>query len=129
MIKILAAFEALPNFRGMSEASSADIDAAEEELGLAFSEDYKGYLKAFSLVSANGHELTGLCESERLNVVSVTQKERERLDGVDPSWYVVERIGVDGAIAWQAHDGSVYRTTPHSSGVKVCDTLFDYMSR
>ena len=113
----------------MEGAEASEIEAAEARLGVIFSEDFRQYLQAYALASANGHELTGLCKSDRLNVVKVTEAEREHCEGVDPSWYVIERIGVDGALAWQGPDGSIYRATSRSGGVKVCGSLMEYMTR
>lgn len=129
MVKIAEELSKLPNFHGMGGAEASEIEAAEAGLGVVFSEDYRQYLQAYALASANGHELTGLCKSDRLDVVKVTETERERCEGVDPSWYVIERIGIDGALAWQAPDGSIYRTTSRTGSVKVCGSLLEYMAR
>ena len=129
MIQIAEELSTLPNFHGMEGAEAAEIDAAETRLGVVFSEDFRQYLQTYALASANGHELTGLCKSDRLNVVKVTEAERKHCEGIEPSWYVIERIGIDGALAWQATDGSIYKATSRSGGVKVCGSLLEYMAR
>lgn len=115
------------DFRGMNGVAIGEIEEAEAKLGLAFADDYRSYLMEFGLASANGHELTGLCDSSRLNVVEVTKEERLRHD-IDPSWYVIERIGIDGALAWQSSDGSIYETALHGGCFKACSSLVEYLA-
>lgn len=127
MNKISNELKGFANFRGMKGVAAGEIEEAESQLGLAFADDYRSYLMEFGLASANGHELTGLCDSSRLNVVEVTKEERKRHD-VDPSWYVVERIGVDGALAWQSPDGSIYKSILHGGYFKDCSSLVEYLA-
>ena len=129
MDKIAEELSKLPYFHGMRGAEASEIEAAEARLGVVFSDDFRQYLQTYALASANGHELTGLCKSDRLNVIEVTEAERDHYEGVDPSWYVIERIGIDGALAWQASDGSIYIATARSGGVKVCESLLEDMVR
>ena len=128
MAQIDKELKKLADFHGMDGAETSEIKDAEKQLDTNFAADFSAYLQAFALASANGHELTGLCKSGRLNVVKVTETERERHKDIDPSWYVIERIGIDGALAWQAPDGSIYETTPHSDSVKLCDSLLEYVA-
>ena len=56
------------------------IQQAEKELKVSFSEEYKEYLAEYGVAIFNGHELTGLCDGKRLDVVRITCKEREISD-------------------------------------------------
>lgn len=119
----------LPHFRCLGAAASDAIAEAEAELGLSFAKDYRSYLEACSFASVNGHEFTGICKSPRLDVVNVTRKEREKWPDIDPRWYVLERTGMDGVVAWQSADGVVYLSIPESGYVVACDSLVEYARR
>lgn len=129
MSEIYQSLSGLPHFRCMGEADVKEIELAESELGLAFAKDFKEYLGTCSFASMNGHEFTGICRSPRLNVVSVTLKERETNPDINPTWYVVEKTGMDGAIAWQDQDGAIYLVAPDSVCTKVSNSLIEYASR
>ncbi len=130
MTDVCSELKNLPDFRGLDGASAMDIEAAQAELGLAFAQDYKDYLQAYSIASANGHELTGLCNFARLNVIKVTLKERGLQPAADASWYVIEKIGVDGAVAWQDSKGQVFITTPLCPTVtRAADSLLEYLGQ
>ena len=117
----------MQGFVSFSGAEQNAIYAAEHELGLLFANDYKEYLHAFGAVSYKGHELTGVCKSNALNVVNVTQKEKEFTD-VPDSWYVVEQAHIDGIVFWQTQQGTIYMTKPGAGAQKVCDSLIEYVS-
>lgn len=129
MSDVYQSLSGLPHFRCLGTADSGVITEAEVKLGLSFAKDYKSYLEACSLASVNGHELTGICKSPRLDVVSVTGAERENWPGIDSAWYVVERTGMDGVVAWQGADGAIYLSIPGTGCMKICDSLIEYVRR
>lgn len=129
MSSVCQSFSELPNFRCLGAADSGAIDEAEAKLGLSFAKEYRNYLKACSFASVNGHELTGICGSPRLDVVGVTRTERGNWPDINPTWYVLERMGVDGIVAWQDADGVVYYSVPGSGCMAVCDSLLEYVKR
>lgn len=94
--------------KGSSPSAISDI---ENELGLRFAEDYKQYLLVYGIVAFDGIELTGITPVQRLNVRSVTEKNRE-LCSVPENFYVLEEAGIDGIVIWQDSNGSVYKTFP-----------------
>lgn len=115
--------------RAGGSASEEKIGAAEETLGLKFATDYKEYLRSFGFISYEGHELTGISESQRLNVVSVTQEAREIYININPELYVIEDTGYEGILILQNQKGEVFQIEPHSDPQKVCDSLADYIAR
>ena len=129
MSSVYQSLSALPNFRCLGAADSGVIAEAEAKLGLSFAKEYRSYLEACSLASVNGHELTGICKSPRLDVVGATRRERENCPDIDPTWYVLERTGVDGIVAWQGADGVVYFSIPGSGCMVACDSLLEYVKR
>lgn len=130
MADIRSELESLPDFRGMDGTGTAEIDASQAELGLSFAPDYRNYLESCSIASVNGHELTGICDFPRLNVQKVTIEERALQTAADASWYVIERVGIDGAVAWQDSKGQVFITTQACpTGAKVANSLLEYLSQ
>ena len=75
-----SSIDVLASLRGFVQlggVTSEDIAAAENELCVVFAEEYSEYLATYGVVSCNGHELTGICQSPRLNVVEATKAERD----------------------------------------------------
>lgn len=107
-------------------ATNEVINDAEKVLNVVFNTEYRAYLAKYGVVAVNGHELTGICSSKRLNVVNVTRVEREDKD-VPVGWYVVEQLNIDGIVVWQAEDGVIYQTAPSSKAMKLCDSLAEYI--
>lgn len=76
-LKTMSDFVCMP-----SGAKESDIEIAQAELGTKFSEEYISYVQEFGSASADGHDLTGVVQSERLNVVNATERFREKNDGI-----------------------------------------------
>jgi len=117
----------LPDFFGLSGASEEQIVCAENELQTHFAPDYREYLAAYGIASANGHELTGLCSSRRLNVVEVTKTMAAQYSGVPSDWYIIEQANIDGIVIWQSPDASVYQTQIGTDAVLICKGLLEYI--
>lgn len=114
------------SFYALNGASDKDILNAESTLGLQFAQDYREYVAAFGAASFAGHELTGICKSDRLNVVPVTLEERNNT-AVPSDWYVLEQANIDGIVLWQDRSGTIYQTTPHIKPRKLCRSLAEYI--
>lgn len=117
----------LDGFCSLSPATPEQIDAAQEALGLAFSDEYRAYLLAYGSACVGGHELTGLCDSKRLSVVAVTQDWREADPEVPADWYVVEELGVDDYVAWQDAAGKVFLKRPGTRATLAAPSLLAYL--
>ncbi len=126
IIEVLSKLEDFAFVKGVSEN---DIAKAEENLGVQFAPDYKQYLAEYGLASADGHELTGIVKSPRLNVVDVTIKLRKKFKNVPVDAYVLEKVGIDKLVIFQTSDGSVYKATPESQFIKVADSLSEYLEK
>lgn len=114
-------------FRMLSGVSEGTIKAAEEKLGLRFSEEYKDYLRSCGVAMADGHEFLGLGSSNRLDVVANTLEEREANPGIPANLYVVEQADIDCIVVWQSFSGEVYQSMPGILPVKLCDSLLEYI--
>lgn len=126
VIKILKNKEDYIGSDGRSEES---ILCAEKELGISFACDYREYLTKIGLACYDGHELTGITDLERLDVVSVTQKNRKDFMENMTWCYVIEEAYIDDIVIWQSSDGTVYETTPNSEPRKISDSFAEYISK
>lgn len=107
-------------------SEKAVIEEAETTLSLSFSSEFKTYLVELGVAAVNGHELTGISESKRLNVAIVTLREKDFND-VPDDFYVVEEAGIDGIVIWQNSSGEVFATQPGSEIAKLNDSLLEYI--
>ena len=95
---------------------------------MKFAKEYADYLQKYGVASFFGHELTGICSSNRLNVVDVTIEERQYTQGISQQLYVVEVTNFDDVVVWQDATGVIYRTAPGEKTEKVAASLAEYYS-
>ena len=100
---------------------------AEKELQLNFSDEYKIYLLNFGLIAYDGHELTGITKTERLNVVNVTRDEWNFSPEISHNLYVIEQTHIDNLVIWQNEKGEIFRTFSGEGLEKICDSLSEYI--
>ena len=115
-------------FRKRTPVSLNEVTDAELTLDLKFADEYREYLTAFGIASANGHEFTGLGTSPRLDVVAVTQRLWEMNPSVPRSLYVVEELNIDDMVAWQSATGEVFLTVGQAQPVKTAESLSQYVA-
>lgn len=127
MKTISDAIKSKPNLYFGKKANETDINVAEKELDLFFSNDYKEYLLQYGLISYDNHELTGLCSSQRLNVVYATKEERKNNPHIPIDYYVIEQTNIDGIVIWQSSNGEVFQTYPNSNPEKIANSLSEYI--
>ncbi|NLE68607.1 MAG: SMI1/KNR4 family protein [Clostridiales bacterium] len=127
MADMLSILRNKPGFVSLTGASEDAIQRAESELGLAFSKDYRVYLSTYGAVAYEGHELTGISKSPRLDVVHVTLEERQQYPNNPENWYVLEQLHIDDVSIWQASTGEVYQVMPGETPLKICDSLVEYI--
>lgn len=120
--------ERLDNLVYLKPATLEQINNAEKELGLQFSDEYKQYLSKYGVISAYGIELTGIIESPRLNVVEVTKNERD-LRVIPSDMYVVENVGIEGIVLLQNNLGEIYELSENNSIKKIYNSLFEYIEK
>ena len=113
--------------KGMAK-SSEEISRAETVLNLHFAPEYREYLSACGVASADGHEFTGICASPRLNVINVTQEEKAETPDIPADWYVVEQAHIDGIVIWQSATGEIYQTRPGAKPFRLCSSLAEYIN-
>lgn len=67
-----------PDLFFLKGATDEEILQAEKSLGLEFDAEFRKYISVYGVASFNGHELTGICKSRRLNVVDATIEAKEK---------------------------------------------------
>jgi hypothetical protein len=107
--------------------SPEDIEVVEKKLALQFSDEYRQILLEFGVVSFNGHEINGISNAIRLDVVINTKEEKERTDDIPADFYLIEDTHIDGILIWQDSDGFIYETGPNQKPRQVFDSLGEYL--
>lgn len=88
--------------------SQDEINNAENQLNLHFTEEYKNYLSNYGAISFGAHEITGLGVSGYLNVVTATEKERSLGEKFPKDCILIENNGIDGLLTIMDVNGIVY---------------------
>lgn len=127
MSELIKAIRSNPSFYAEKGASATQIDQAEMDLGLEFALDFKECLREFGALSVGSHELTGFSSDPNLNIVEVTQMNRQK-HSVAKNLYVIEETHVDGIVIWQDAEGTVYESTPYSFAKEIANSLAEYLS-
>ena len=128
MNDIIKTLKYASDFIGGTGRTEAEIESAEKELGINFAPDYKTYLKEIGLACFDGHELTGICQDPRLDVVHVTNQNREKNPELR-SCYVVEEANIDGIVIWQDFLGKIYMTEGNLEPKLIADSLAAYIQK
>ncbi|WP_288886510.1 SMI1/KNR4 family protein [uncultured Eubacterium sp.] len=103
------------------------IKNAEVSLGVKFAKDYINYLEKFGRVTFGSHEITGLYDGKRLDVVKVTLEEKDMYDEEITDMYVVEMLNIDGICIWQNSKGEVFQMAPHISKELIANSFEEYI--
>jgi len=127
MSTIINVIQSFSDLLFATSVAETEVLGAEERLGLRFSPEYTEYVMEFGAAMGHGHELTGVLNSERLNVVSATIREREINVQIPKNLYVIENPGINGIIIWQDAEGKVYETSPHSAPKVIAGSLAEYL--
>ena len=128
MEDIIKTLKDAPDFIGGTGRTDVEIERVQKELGIDFATDYKTYLKEIGLACFDGHELTGICEEPRLDVVCVTKDQREN-NPEAPNCYVIEEANIDGIVIWQDFSGNIYMTVENSRPKLIADSLAAYIQK
>ena len=128
MSSIISTIKSFSDLLSLSSVQENKISAAEKKLSLTFAPEYREYVSEFGAVVVNGHELTGIVNSERLNVVNVTIQEWGLNPQVPRNMYVVENVAIDGIIIWQDASGEVFQSSPNSAPKTIAASLAEYLT-
>ena len=118
----------LPEMCFIGSVEEAKIQDAEKELGVIFADDFVEYTKHYGAVSSDGMEWLGVVNTERLSVVDRTNSYRNLYPSFPTNMYIVEELGIDGAVVLQDSTGKIYYYYPYCNDVEfVSDTLCAYL--
>lgn len=129
MKDIIQTISNLKDMRFIKPISMEQIIEAEKELGVNFANDYTKYVEKYGAISAKDIELTGVTTCERLNVISVTKRERNMNPNIPTNMYVIANIAIDGLITLQDETGKVYTVTPNESPKLSHKSLSEYIEK
>ena len=118
----LDSFEDLVHGNGAKENVIAD---AEKELELTFCHEYKQYLLKYGLAMVNGHELSGISNNKRTNVVDLTKKYNDGNE-IYKNKYVIEDTNIDGITIWQDVEGIIY-LAKNNKVETIANSLISYI--
>jgi len=127
MSAILELLSASMDFCSLGAAEKALVEEAEKRLGLSFANEFKEYVMAYGAVAFEDHELTGICESERLSVISTTERARSFYPCFPPKMYVVEEMYYDHVLTTQDETGTIYSYGPKDEAKRIASSLQEYL--
>ena len=127
MSQILETIKSIENVLALSPVGEEKIKAAEDLLGLKFSEEYKDYTKTYGAVSIDGTSYTGVVDADDLNVVKVTESARKITPQAPKDWYVVSDPHIEAIIVWQTSNGEIFITKPGMQSTKIAASLSEYI--
>lgn len=129
MSDFVKALKKYDDFFAAEGADKQSVADAESALSLRFAKEYAEYLEECGVVSADGHEFTGLINSKRLNVVDVTKAAKMKNGGIPQDLYVVEELQIDGIVIWQSESGKVFMTASEGLPEKINNSLAEYIAQ
>lgn len=127
MSNIVIKLQNAAEYCGGRGVDQKQITSAEKKLGISFSKEYKEYLEIIGLCMVNGHELTGISDESRTNVVDVTEYHRSISDNLPKDMYVVEETNMDGIVILQDKKGIIYSFSNGNIG-KISNSIIEYLS-
>lgn len=118
----------LPEMSFIGSVEDAKIQDAEKELGVTFADDFVEYTRHYGAVSSDGMEWLGVVNSKRLSVVDRTNLYRNLYPSFPTNMYIVEELGIDGAVVIQDSKGNLYYYSPHCNDmIYVFEDLCTYL--
>lgn len=127
MNNLISMIREAEGFLALQPADTSSILKAEDMLGTHFADDYKEYLLAFGAATFDGKELTGICNSERLSVVSATERARRLYPHFPKTSYVIEDLSFDHIYIVQDSSGVICSYGPADTSERIADSLQSYL--
>lgn len=127
MIELVKLMQEAENFYSLGGTDVVQIEEAEKQLGLVLADDYKEYAIALGAATFDGHELTGICKSDRLSVISTTERARAFYPQFPENMYVIEEMQFDNILIIQDSTGNIYSYGPEDEGKQIASSLQQYL--
>ena len=126
MSNIVTKIKGISNLYHASGCTTKQLKEAQKTLDLVFPEEFVDYVKEYGAISFYGTEWTGLNVDGYLNVVEVTQQERELNEAFPPDCFVIENQGIDGLMTIVNEEGTVF-SFQYGKKEALCESLTDYL--
>lgn len=128
-MNIIETINSLEDIITGTPANIESIQKAEESLKLKFNDEYIQYVSTFGMLVFDGHELTGISASSRLDVVKATNDAKNFYNKVPNDLYVIEFLNIDGLVVWQNSLGEIYLCDMECNLKKICNSLLEYITQ
>ena len=126
-MNIVDKLNTIPNLFHLSGCKIAQINDAQDELGLEFPKEFIDYIKEYGVISFYGTEWTGLNVNGYLNVVEATKEERKLSKDFPRECFVLENQAIDGLLTIVDTKGFVYSYRSGSKPTLICKTITEYL--
>ena len=80
------------------------------------------------MAAFDDRELTGITDIDRINVVSVTESNRQYSPEVSRQWYVIEELNIDGIVIWQDASGEIYQAEYKDTPRSIHKSFVEYIA-
>lgn len=117
----------LSNFSCTGKPLELSIIHAQQELGVAFADDYLELVANYGAISYTGHNLTGISPFRGNDVVNVTKENFSHNQNIPHVFYVIEEAHLDDIVIWQASTGEIYQTEFNGKPHLICKSLAEYI--
>ena len=128
-MSITKTIELIPNINCLTPATHEEIQYRENVLDLKFTSEYKEYLLKYGVLWFDDHEITGICNGKRLDVMVVTKDEKKLNPFVPNNWYVIETLDIDGIVIWQSPSGEIYQSFPNGTLIFYAESFEKYIKK
>ena len=128
-MSIVKTIECISNVNHLTPATHEEIQHREDILDLMFASEYKEYLLNYGVIWFDGHEITGICNGKRLDVMVVTKDEKKLNPFVPNNWYVIETLDIDGIVIWQSPSGEIYQSFPNGTLIFYAESFEKYIKK
>ena len=106
--------------------STAQVEEAEDALGLKFPAEYVDYVREYGAISFYGTEWTGLNVDGYLNTVEATKEERALNPSFPEGFFVLENLRVDASFAIVNEQGQVFLSRFDDKEL-FCESISEYL--
>lgn len=127
MDEIVTLLKKISDFCSLGAVSDELIKAAENDLGITFSSDYNAYLSNYGVGTFADVELTGIVNSPRLNVVTVTKESRKSYSNFPKDMYVIHSTDFEGIDILQNSKGQIFQFDPSGQIKHIYNSLSEYV--
>lgn len=126
MSEIIEKIKGISKLYHATGCTTRQLKEAQKTLDLIFPEEFVDYVKEYGAISFYGTEWTGLNVDGYLNVVEVTQQERELNEDFPTDCFVIENQGIDGLIIIVNEKGKVF-SLQYGKKEALCESLTAYL--